>query len=270
MKRSYKPKGYRTRRRGYNRKALQSRVANRRYRYRISSYGLKRYRFNRVHRPLGGFPTRRTTTLRYVENFTLNPGSETIATYVFRANSIFDPNYAFGGHQPMYMDNYSALYSKYKVNYATCTFIALDTHVVNTTTPNLVDGTNVGDNFFYNGNERAVRQFILVDNSPTDYPTKLNTLIEEGNPKLRWKFAPQTTSGRMHKVTKKAWPHKIQNLSYNDDSLSALTSANPSNQIFFICGVDSLGGANADEMNYQVIITYNVTFFDFIGGQSEN
>lgn len=264
-RRPIRRRGYRTRFRGrYNRR--------RRLNMSRSVLPLARLRIrpSRYRLPIGGFPSRRTTVLRYVEDFSLDPGNATNAVQVFSSNNLYDPNYSGGGHQPMYFDNYAQLYSKYKVNSATITFICLSNHIVNTSTESVTSGTSSGTNQFFAANERAARMFILMDNSPTDYPTKLDTLIEEGNPKLRWKYAPQNTSGRMHKVVQRCIPHKLLNLSFKDDTLSALTGAGPSNQIYFICGVDSMPNANADAMRYQVIITYNVTFFDFIQNQTQN
>jgi len=270
-RRTYKPRRYRNRRAyraGLASTARQSRFANRRYRYRISARGNRSLRFKKL--TLGGFPSRKTVALRYVEDFTLNPGNGTTAVNVFRGNSIFDPNQSGLGHQPMFFDNYSQLYSRYKVNYATVTFICLSNHIVNTSTEAVADGTSVSTNNIFSANERAARMFILLDQDPGDYPSDLDNLIEEGNPKLKWKFAPQNTTGRMHKIRKKIYPHKLLNLAYRDDTLTSAVSGNPTSQIYAICGVDSMPGADSDTMRYQVIITYNVTFYDFIGNQTQN
>lgn len=268
MARPRRPRrGYVTRVRRYNRRALRSRFTARRRRMPIYRTLATRYR---KHLALGGFPTKRTVALRYVEDFTLNPGDASTSTYVFRLNNIFDPNYNFGGHQPMYFDNYSTLYSKYKVNYATISFRCLDNHIVNVATPNLVDGTNIGDNQYYKSNERAVRMFIIKDESPTDYNGKINTLIEEGSKNTVWKFAPQNTTGYLHTLKMKCWPHRLMNLNFKDSSLEASVTGAPTREAYFICGVDSMPNSNADSMNYQAIITYNVTFFDFKQNQTEN
>lgn len=220
--------------------------------------------------PIGGFPARRTTVLRYVEDFTLNPGVATSAVNVFSINNLYDPNFTGTGHQPMFFDNYAALYSKYRVNHATITFVALQNKVVNTTTPNLSNGTNIGNNFFYNANERACRMFILADQDPSDYPANLDNLIEEGNPRMKWKYCFQNTEARAQKLTMKQYPHRVCNLARGDDSLRATTSGGPGIPAYFICGVDSMPSTNSDAMRYQVIITYNVTFFDFIANQTQN
>ncbi len=60
--------------------------------------------------PLGGFPDVYTAKLRYVQEFTVNAGAAAAANQVFRANGIYDPDFAIGGHQPMNSDEFYAVY----------------------------------------------------------------------------------------------------------------------------------------------------------------
>ena len=53
--------------------------------------------------------------LRYVDTISINPGSAAIASHVFRANSIFDPDSTGTGHQPLMRDEYALLYDNYRV-----------------------------------------------------------------------------------------------------------------------------------------------------------
>lgn len=62
------------------------------------------------------FPDYYTTTLKYCEMINLDVGIATTAvSYVYRANSLFDPNYTGTGHQPMGFDDLSRIYNKYSV-----------------------------------------------------------------------------------------------------------------------------------------------------------
>ena len=54
----------------------------------------------------------------YNELVPLTP-SATPANYVFRGNSIFDPNFTGTGHQPMFHDPYSNIYDRYYVTSST-------------------------------------------------------------------------------------------------------------------------------------------------------
>jgi hypothetical protein len=62
-----------------------------------------------------GFPDKLKTTLRYHANGLLQSVSGSVAQYVFRWNSIFDPDYTSAGHQPLYHDTYGAIYDHYAV-----------------------------------------------------------------------------------------------------------------------------------------------------------
>lgn len=62
-----------------------------------------------------GFPNAIITTLRYCTSISLVASAGASAIYVFSANSLFDPDVTGVGHQPMYRDQYAALYENYVV-----------------------------------------------------------------------------------------------------------------------------------------------------------
>lgn len=75
-----------------------------------------------------GFPNSIMTKLRYSSYYTLSHGAAARGINVFAANGLFDPDLTGTGHQPMYYDQYTALYnhyvvigSKITVNYAPAT-----------------------------------------------------------------------------------------------------------------------------------------------------
>lgn len=72
------------------------------------------------------FPAKATAMLRYAETITLAPTAGVPDTYIFRANSIFDPDYSGVGHQPYGHDTYQSIYNHYKVNYATIVITPMD------------------------------------------------------------------------------------------------------------------------------------------------
>ena len=66
--------------------------------------------------------------MRYVQNVVLDVGVVgIISKYVFRANSLFDPNVTGGGHQPMTFDQMSVFYNHYVVSGAKITVKAYST-----------------------------------------------------------------------------------------------------------------------------------------------
>jgi len=65
---------------------------------------------------ISGMPKTRRAILRYTEHLTsMTSTTGTLASYVFRANGLYDPNYTSTGHQPMGFDQWSALYNHYVV-----------------------------------------------------------------------------------------------------------------------------------------------------------
>lgn len=64
---------------------------------------------------LNGFPPSVSTTLRYVDIATLNPGPGVIAKHTFNASSVFAPNVTGTTHQPMGYDQWQARYKHFTV-----------------------------------------------------------------------------------------------------------------------------------------------------------
>lgn len=62
-----------------------------------------------------GFPARMRAKLRYNETFGLVSTAGALNVYTFYTNGLYDPNYSGGGHQPMYFDQFMAVYDHYKV-----------------------------------------------------------------------------------------------------------------------------------------------------------
>lgn len=62
-----------------------------------------------------GFPNTIITKIRYCDHVQLTSNLGAMTGYVFAANGIFDPDISSTGHQPMFRDNYAALYDYYVV-----------------------------------------------------------------------------------------------------------------------------------------------------------
>lgn len=65
--------------------------------------------------PLGGNPMSKLVRLRYVQQVSLNAAAGASAVHIFRANSLFDPDVAVGGHQPQGFDQQMFYYNHFKV-----------------------------------------------------------------------------------------------------------------------------------------------------------
>lgn len=68
------------------------------------------------------FPAKANYVLRYSDQITLNPGAGATPIYLFRANSIYDPDFTGVGHQPYGHDTLQTIYQSYVVDKAVITF----------------------------------------------------------------------------------------------------------------------------------------------------
>lgn len=66
-------------------------------------------------RKIIGFPKKMCVSLKYVTDIEVPSHEDGAAPYIFRMNSIFDPDVTSTGHQPFGHDQYQAIYSKYCV-----------------------------------------------------------------------------------------------------------------------------------------------------------
>lgn len=71
--------------------------------------------YNQVVNYRNPFPQSMLTKHRYCQAISLNPGVATIASYQFRANDMFDPDFTSTGTQPLGFDEYSNLYDHFTV-----------------------------------------------------------------------------------------------------------------------------------------------------------
>lgn len=93
-------------------------VKSRRAAYEAARRSRKNVRSrNRPQVGLVAFPSNRVVRMRYVDSLSHTvaniPGSN--QRYIFRANSIFDPDYTGTGHQPMGHDQWNQFYDDYIV-----------------------------------------------------------------------------------------------------------------------------------------------------------
>lgn len=92
------------------------RVYRRRYRKGYNTRGKRSFATVARKTLSAGFPTRYLTKLKYVESVIIDPpAAGQLGYYVFRANSIYDPNFTGTGHQPMGRDIFAGVYKNYMV-----------------------------------------------------------------------------------------------------------------------------------------------------------
>lgn len=177
--------------------------------------------------------------LKYVEQIKISGGVAPYFQYIFRGNSLFDPNLTGTGHQPMYFDQYAALYSRYRVIGS-----AIQLDVVNIS----------GDSALFYVCEPNTDQSTIVD---------ISTLYEQarsGAPKII-PIAQRITS-RMKKYASTKKVCGLTRTQLFDDTFAASTVSNPSNTWFWNILFASVDGVTVPAGQLIVKITYYCQFFD--------
>ncbi len=70
---------------------------------------------NRENTYITGIDPHKYVCLKYVDNFSASVATTAGTQQTMNLNSIFDPDRSGGGHQPLYYDQYAALYNRYRV-----------------------------------------------------------------------------------------------------------------------------------------------------------
>lgn len=179
--------------------------------------------------------------LNYVDTIKISNASLPYFTYVFRGNSLFDPDFTGTGHQPLYYDQYSLLYARYRV---LASSIKLD--VIN----------NSGNGTMY---------YVAEPNTDTTGTTSVSVIYEQSRAS-----APKIVSiaARLGSRMKRyASTRKVCGLTKSqlyDDTFAALTSTNPGNVWYWNLLFESVD-QSTEVIGYFIIkITYYCQFFDRI------
>lgn len=242
-----------TRRRRYPARRIYKRkpaaIARRKVAYRT------RRKFRRIpFRKMvpGGFGRVKFCKLKYCEEITINAAVASVATHVFRTNSLYDPNSTGVGHQPMGFDEWALRYGRYVVLSSTCYM-----RYINPTT------------------ENAVPCFFCVAQTATGtvYSGLATTRLLENPHHSKVKVAGDAdvaNENRDHTVrttwNARKWFRK--NPMVENDYGAAIT-ANPAEMCYFECCCAAISGNDPAGQNFLVTIYYNCAFFDpFDLGQS--
>lgn len=205
-------------------------------------YGKRKAKYQKAvitHMRGNGFSDQTSARLTYVQNLVLSPGLS-FTTYAFRGNSLYDPDYTAGGHQPLYFDQYSEIYNKYRV--MGCS-IRVDTN---------------------NASTASALYFIAFPSTETGSLLSISAALEQGRAKAP-KIIPlgQTMSSARLKSycsTRKALGQtKTQVM---DDDNAAGIGANPLQIWYWNLFWESTDGSSAVITHAIVKLTYYVQFFD--------
>lgn len=202
-------------------------------------------------RPTIGFPMNQVVKMRYHTNFLLSPTNGGAATsYVFRSNSIFDPDATGVGHQPLGHDQWSQFYSTYTVigSKMMCK-MSKDNQAVGGTS-NYLAG-------------------VLLHDQNTLPTTNVDTLFEQGLSTPVRLGQGNNVTNNVIKVNKKFSAKKffnISNIKDNQDRIGAPFGSNPptTGDSFFIvyAAVSVAGGADTTSIDVDVTIDFLVLLSD--------
>jgi len=188
-----------------------------------------------------GIPGVFYTKVKYSDtySFTTSPYQE----HLMRMNSIFDPDYSFGGSQPMYYDELSLLYQNYVV--LGCDISATFINKANTT-------------------EAAYAKVGI-------YPLGISTTasgLEHATERDNCTFAqlgPNTGDQGIISMNCYSKPYQVLGLNKSlaqDDTMSANFSANPSTDCLWHIFGGSLDGLTNVNIYIDIVITYYIKCYE--------
>lgn len=178
-------------------------------------------------------PRRFKTTMRYVETVALNPPTAALATYIFSANGVFDPNITGGGHQPRGWDQIIPMYDH---------------------------ATVIGSKILIQCASRDTGNGITCGVALRDSPTAevgLADYVEQGNCAYKNVAA---VGGPVTQVNYGVAPKKFLGLNAMDDLLRNTVSSNPSEQCYWHVFAGNSGGVDTGIVDVLVTIEYIMVF----------
>lgn len=170
---------------------------------RVNNFAGKIYIPRSVNSP---FPNVRTVVLRYCTNFNLDAAAGVVSKWLFRANSVYDPDYTGAGHQPYGFDQLSAIYNHYEV---------ISSYITVTATPSSPGAVAAHE----------VVGIALKDDTTTE--SNLDTLREAKNTK--WDILSAYGKLRVSNSynRRKYFPNEFQ-------ALGSAVTTNPSEEMYFL------------------------------------
>lgn len=209
-------------------------------RKRNRRYGRRRARFYKKPTALG-LPMSKFARLRYTEAIVLDPGvGGLVSKYHFRANSLYDPNSAGTGHQPMTFDQIATFYNHYVVTGAKMTLKAYSTDPT-TAVPNILG-------------------IMLNDDNTT--PAEFSEVIEQ----RKCRYTIVSPAQKVATLTSTFSAKKFFNVSDikdNYDRLGASVDTNPTEGAFFTIFALPMN-SSTDTAAFNVLVT-----IDYIAHFSE-
>lgn len=186
----------------------------------------------RVASSYAPFPLIQFAKLTYVQEFTLNPSSSTPVYQIFRANSLYDPDYTGAGSQPMGFDQFTTLYNHYEVY-----------------------GSRIELQIVPNGNNGYFG--ITIDDDATLTTSLTDAMTQRGT---RWKAVPNSASSIIKVYNSYSQVKAFGKSSRGTDNQKAQYNANPGEQQFFMCWCAGVNNADPAQFSCIARVTYFAKF----------
>lgn len=182
------------------------------------------------------FPRQMKVSLKYHHGTALTTTSGIANDHIFNLNSIFDPDRTGVGHQPQGRDQWAMFYNRYRVDsvVATIRSIGASTH-----------GTLTG--FLANNDGTAITD-------PDEFGESYGSI------------SGIATTTQLCYLSKKYNLHAVTGITpriyQSDDRYQSLMSTSPTEVICLHVCTYEVGAGGAVVVNYDLVLTYNVTLFD--------
>jgi len=203
---------------------------------RKSGWGSVSTRGVSVPRNIFGFPGSLTSILKYSDTLNVSSGSGVNANgNVWRLNSVFDPDWSGIGHQPLYFDQFAAVYDNY---------VVLASKITATFSP-----ASDGAAPFVVG---------ITSGNSSSFSTSVYTLQEQNKSVGTMLGDKDGTSIRTVSTT--YTPRQCIGVSENDDTVQAGVTSSPAKPWYAYTWVQDRSG-NSSSITINVLIEYKVRFF---------
>lgn len=172
----------------------------------------------------------------YTQNLNFAAISQT-QSYVFRGNSIFDPDYTGTGQQPTGYDQLATLYTRYRVH-----------------------GSKMKAEFVTVSSTVPTQYVIVPTSNPLVYATPVMSRLPYARRRIAATSAGQPLSTlKTYMSTKKIFGLKTLGA---ETDYSAATGSNPAFDWYWHVSADSIDGASSIAFQAQITITYYVEWWN--------
>lgn len=185
-----------------------------------------------------GLPKSTRARLRYKAYVYLNPGAGSVSTQVFRANSLFDPDYTGVGHQPIGFDQLAAMYDHYIVTGSTARVTPVGNFANSTMCTLLLSDTSTGPTPWTTAAEQPGAQVRILQGNGSSSSTQKPMIVS---------FDAKTFFG-------------VKDVIDNRDNLGALCDTNPADGAYFIVSVQAADMSADIDLGFLVELEYDAVF----------